>query len=257
MWVACLGCESAPRTDARAPDEPAPAVASDDAPFTQTISGTALSIEMLPLRDRASVWMSSTEITWDVYDAFVFELDKPSAEANAGTDAIARPSKPYILMDRGFGHAGYPAISVNHTGAAAFCAWLSEKTGRSYRLPTESEWEIACRAGATDGDDAATLGDRAWFKDNAGRKTHPVATRKPNAWGFFDMSGNAAEWCVSDRGEPIVRGGSYRDGVEGLRVEKRVLPQKAWNASDPQIPKSQWWLADGGFIGFRIVCEGP
>lgn len=239
--------------------------AASDAPFTETIAGTALAIEMLPLRDGAPdappVWMSATEITWDLYDAFVFGLDEHGSEADRAADALARPSKPYILMDRGFGHAGYPVISVNHTGAAAFCAWLTHKTGRPHRLPTEAEWERGCRAGSSGAwctdDDAASLADYAWFKDNAERKTHPVRSKAPNAWGFFDMHGNAAEWCTSAHEDPVVRGGSYRDSAQGLRADARVVAQKAWNASDPQLPRSKWWLADGGFIGFRIVCEGP
>ncbi len=267
MWAAVVGCAANRSAEARAPTEPAATVlaAPLDAPFAETIAGTAFAIEMLSLKDRAAdaprVWLSATEITWDVYDAFVFELDKPAVQADPAIDAIARPSKPYILMDRGFGHAGYPAISVNHTGAAAFCAWLSHKTGRSYRLPTEAEWESACRAGAAGGwctgDDPAPLGEHAWFKANAERRTHPVGMRKANAWGFFDMHGNAGEWCTSATGEPVLRGGSYRDSAPGLRADARVLPEKKWNASDPQLPKSKWWLADGGFIGFRIACEGP
>ncbi len=266
MWAAVLGCASTRSSESRAPNEPdePAAIAADapiDAPFTETISGTALSIEMLPLKGRASdaprVWISATEITWDVYDAFVFELDKPAAQTDPTIDAIARPSKPYILMDRGFGHAGYPAISVNHTGAAAFCAWLTVKTGRTYRLPTEAEWESACRAGSDVEVDPALLAELAWFRPNAERKTHSVGTKRANAWGFFDMHGNAGEWCTSAAGEPVVRGGSYRDSATGLRADARVLPEKKWNASDPQLPKSKWWLADGGFLGFRIACEGP
>lgn len=246
-------------------ETPRSATAANAAPFAETIAGTALTIEMLPVPSStpagAPLWMSATEISWDAYDAFVFKLDVPSSAAPAAVDALARPSQPYILMDRGFGHAGYPAISVNHTGAAAFCAWLSHKTGRKYRLPTEDEWERACRAGASGawctGDDAAALGDVAWFKGNAERKTHPLRAKAPNAWGFYDMHGNAAEWCTAADGGPVVRGGSYRDTAEGLRASARVEPQRAWNASDPQLPKSKWWLADGGFIGFRIVCEAP
>lgn len=227
------------------------------APFVQKVAGTALSIEMLPLPrangdDEKLAWMSATEVTWDLYDAFVFRLDEPKdgekAEANA--DALARPSKPYILMDRGFGHAGYPAISVSYLGAQSFCVWLSAKSGKKFRLPTEAEWQRACAATAP-----ADLDEYAWHQGNAERKTHPVKTKKPNAAGFYDLAGNASEWCVDAEGKPIVLGGSYRTLAEGVGCALRLKPSASWNASDPQIPKSKWWLADGGFVGFRIVCE--
>jgi formylglycine-generating enzyme required for sulfatase activity len=231
----------------------APTVAAP-ARFAQTIQGTTLSIDMVPLPGAASaVSMSTTEITWDAYSTFVFGLDQPQADAGAAhADGLARPSKPYITMDRGYGTAGYPVISVSLKGAQAFCAWLSAKTGRAYRLPSEVEWEAACRAG----DDATPLEQRAWFRDNSDRKTHPVGSKEPDALGLFDLHGNAAEWCLAADGKGVIRGGSFRDGAEGVSCAARVTPTPAWNASDPQLPKSVWWLADGGFIGFRVVCDG-
>ena len=69
------------------------------------------------------------------------------------------------------------------------------------------------------------------------------------------MHGNASEWCTGGDGEPVSLGGSYRDGPGGVGCAARQPPSKAWNASDPQLPKSVWWLADAGFVGFRVVCE--
>lgn len=192
--------------------------------------------------------ISTTEVTWDAFDLFLYESDA------AEVDGISRPTKPYITVDRGFGHEGYPALSMSAKGAKAFCDWLSLRTGQPFRLPTTSEWQLACLAG-TDGPygfDGA-LEDHAWFAENSGRRTHRVGTREPNGWGLHDMNGNVAEWCVTGDGGAIVAGGSYLDDRDGVRFDASQRPQAAWNASDPQIPKSPWWLADASFVGLRVV----
>ena len=200
---------------------------------------------------RQPFWIAKTEMTWDLYDTFVFGLDQSEGADESDVDAITRPSKPYIAMDRGFGKAGYPVISVSYHGAKMFCEWLSKKTGRTYRLPTAAEWVLACGVGGTDLD---PVDDYAWYKSNATYTTHPVGTKKPDALGLHDMYGNASEWCTGGDDEPVTMGGSYRDSAQEIGCTMRVEPSDTWNASDPQIPKSVWWLADGGFVGFRIVC---
>lgn len=194
--------------------------------------------------------MSRTEITWDAFDIFLYRLDEP-ASGDGGADATARPSKPYISMDRGFGHAGHPAISMSHKSAAAFCAWLSRVTGRTFRLPTEAEWRHACALGAGD----APIESIAWCRANADHRTHTVGTRAADALGLHDLRGNAAEWATTVAGGPVVLGGSYRDDADDVGCAARAEPTPDWNASDPQIPRSVWWLADAGFVGFRVVCE--
>ncbi len=240
-------------------------------PFTQEIAGTAIRFEMVPIppagveagagKAPPRFWIGKTEMTWEAFDIFVYGLDQQQGEGAAGVDATTRPSKPYLPPDRGFGHEGYPAISMTHHSAAEFCKWLSAKTGRTYRLATEAEWEYAARAGAATaydfGDDPASLAQHAWFKDNADGKTHPAGKKKPNAWGVHDMLGNAAEWCSTPDGKGVTRGGAYTDPAERVRCDSRAEATPAWNASDPQIPKSKWWLADGPFVGFRVVCEAP
>ena len=234
--------------------------------FTQEIKGTTVSFNMAPIPGGTApdgtvikpFWMSTTEISWDVYDVWVFSLDVPEG----GTDASTRPTKPYLLMDRGYGHQGYPAISMSYKGAEEFCKWLTEKTGRKYRIPTEAEWEYACRAGSKGtyffGDDAAGLDDYSWYAGNSEEKTHAIGMKKPNPWRLFDMLGNASEWVTGKNGEPLTAGGCFRDDAKGVTPASRVEPTARWNASDPQIPKSVWWLADGGFLGLRVVCEeGP
>ena len=93
-----------------------------------------------------------------------------------------------------------PVVNVSWNDAQAFCDWLSKKEGKAYRLPTEAEWEYACLAGTqakwSFGDDGGKLGDYAWFSGNSRFHTHPVGQKKPNAWGLYDMLGNACEWCA-------------------------------------------------------------
>ena len=99
-----------------------------------------------------------------------------------------------------FKSATYPVERVSWNDAVEFCKNLSAKEGKTYRLPTEAEWEYACRAGTTtlysSGDDKESLGEYAWYRDNSGGKPHPVGEKKPNAWGLHDMHGNVWEWCA-------------------------------------------------------------
>lgn len=243
---------------------------SEPAAFDERIEGTPVSLRLVPIpAGRATVrgadgstrevgvgpfWIGATEVTWELYDLFVFGLDRREA-LPGGADAVTRPSKPYLPPDRGFGHDGFPAMSMSYTGATEFCRWLTIKTGRTYRLPTEPEWEHAARGPVDSG--SVPLEACAWFAGNAGGTTHAVGTKQPNGWGVFDALGNVAEWCPGLDGKPVTKGGSYRDPPGTVTIEARVAPTPAWNASDPQMPKSRWWLADGPFVGFRVVCEGP
>jgi formylglycine-generating enzyme required for sulfatase activity len=104
-------------------------------------------------------------------------------------------------------NSNHPVENVLWDEAVKFCKRLSElpleeKAGRIYRLPTEAEWEYACRAGSTTafsfGDDSQSLGEYAWFKDNSNNQTHPVGEKKSNAWCLYDMHGNVLEWCSDE-----------------------------------------------------------
>ncbi len=212
-------------------------------------------------------WIGKTELTWEAFDVFVYRLDEGGPDAplpdnmDPKSDAATRPTKPYLPPDRGFGHEGYAAISLSLHNATKFCEWLSEKSGKHYRLPTEDEWEHACRAGAPAeyeyhfGSDAAQLGEYAWFADNSEESPHPVATKKPNAWGLYDMHGNVGEWVVSRDGKRVVKGGRWDLGAPDAKITARSEQDHSWNITDPQIPKSKWWLSDGSYIGFRVVCD--
>lgn len=211
------------------------------------VGGTQHKVEsaLLPGGD---MYMTRTEITWDLFDSYRYD----DGEAD-GADAVTGPTKPYLLPDEGFGHAGHPALAMTQKNAENFAAWLSRRTGQSFRLPTEAEWDRACRAGTADGLDPVS--DYTWNWDNANDITGPVGQKKPDAAGLHDMLGNVAELVVAEDGQPTIRGGSYRTDAADLDCGWRKTYTPAWNAADPQFPKSEWWYSDGPFIGFRLVRE--
>jgi formylglycine-generating enzyme required for sulfatase activity len=184
-------------------------------------------------------------------------------------------------MSFGMGKDGFPAISMTQHAANKYCQWLSAKTGEFYRLPTEAEWEYACRAGTTTryffGKDVKKLGDYAWYEQNSDFKYQKVGKKKPNPWGLHDMYGNVTEW-VLDQYDPdfykksaaqgpsldpwnrasqpyphSVRGGSWDDEANLCRSAARRGSDRAWKMTDPQLPKSVWYFSDAQFVGFRIV----
>jgi formylglycine-generating enzyme required for sulfatase activity len=237
----------------------------------------------------APFWMSRFEITWDAFEVWMFDLDiqrrdlakkEPNARDKAADEyQLTQPTAPYTDMTFGMGKKGYPAICMTQLAARTFCDWLSAKTGRYYRLPTEAEWEYACRAGSKTPYSfgaADKLGEYAWYFDTSGEKYHPVGKKKPNAWGLYDMHGNVSEWVLDQHTTDfygsfgtsvadnplkmpkkewgrVVRGGSWMDDAELLRSAARVKSIEDWKQQDPQIPKSIWYLTDALHVGFRIV----
>lgn len=232
-----------------------------------------------------SFWIGKYEISWDIYELFVYEsgdVTKPG-ESNEKVDVVTRPSPPYLDMTFGMGKTGFPAVGMTHYNAIQFCRWLYQRTGVFYRLPTEAEWEYACRAGTKTtyffGDTDAHLKKFAWYSENSAGKTQPIGTKEPNGWGIYDIYGNAAEWTFDQyipdfykrfKGKiadnpvafpeklyPIsVRGGSFKDPATELTSASRSASHPDWKAMDPQIPKSNWWFPDAPFIGVRIVRPG-
>jgi formylglycine-generating enzyme required for sulfatase activity len=232
-------------------------------------------------------WMEQCEVTWNEYELWMYPDENKPKPADGATnytsesaDAVTRPTKPYVEMSFGMGKDGFPAISMTQHAANKYCEWLSAKTGHFYRLPTEAEWEYACRAGSTTayffGDDAAKLGEYAWFGDNSDLKYAKVGKKKPNPWGLYDIHGNVAEWCLDQYDadyykqfadtvatEPwnvakkpyphVVRGGSWDQDADRCRSAARQFSTKAWKQQDPQLPKSVWYMTDAQWVGFRLV----
>ncbi len=260
-------------------DEPpvayAPASAGQDTTLTayrDSIPGTLVSFEMIPVPggtvavetdsgtqvvEVAPFWIGQTEVTWNEYDIFAYRLDLPPERRTEHEDAVSRPSRPYAPPDYGFGHDGFAAICITYRAAEQYAAWLSEKTGKNYRLPTEAEWQLAGQAGAEQPTPytADQLTDMAWFSANSPDQTQAVASKAPNALGLYDMLGNVAEWVVGLDGKPVTAGGSFRDEADGVQTTTRASQERSWNKTDPQIPKSKWWLSDGFFVGFRLLRE--
>ena len=147
---------------------------------------------------------------------------------------------------------------VSWDDVIAFCTRLSANEGVTYRLPTEAEWEYACRAGSTTryslGDDEASLGEVAWYNGNSGGKTHPVKHLRPNAWGLYDMHGNVWEWCWDRYGAAYYKR-SPVDDPSGLdRALPRMLRGGSWRNA-PRIVRSAT-RADGGHPEARIDDMG-
>ncbi|MEN6451144.1 MAG: SUMF1/EgtB/PvdO family nonheme iron enzyme [Thermoguttaceae bacterium] len=298
------------------PVENPASVASDEQgmkPYTEKVISTEVKFEMLPIhggtfkmgspateKDRNAdegpqveakiepFWMGKCEVTWAEYEQWGLGLDKQRRKTlkidptpwDKKADALASPTHPYADMSFSMGKEGYPAICMTQFAAKMYCRWLSAKTGRYYRLPTEAEWEYACRAGTDTaysfGNTPKKLDAYCWYEGNSDEKYHKVGKKKPNAWGLYDMHGNVAEWCLdqysADRykqlvGKPfdniplqvtkaypqVVRGGAWTDEAPALRSAARRGSAKDWKAQDPQIPQSIWYHTDANFVGFRIV----
>lgn len=264
VLAALVGCAGwSATTGPKKAEVATPAVASS---IRQEIPGAAFSFELRLVPGNADgsmkpFYIGVTEVTWEAADAYIYKLDEEKGKAlPAGADAVTRPSKPYLPPDRGFGHEGYAAITMSFRNAQEFCVWLSAHSGKKFRLATEAEWEWACTAGGTEMEVPSDALDAiAWYEANSHETPHPVATKKANGFGLHDMLGNVQEWCVGvdDKGGAVgvTKGGSYRDGAERMSAKHRQVNDRSWNASDPQVPKSKWWLADGPFVGFRVVRE--
>jgi formylglycine-generating enzyme required for sulfatase activity len=230
----------------------------------ERIPGTLITFEMVPVPagtvqldapegrrsvDVAPFLISRTEIPWDLYDVFVYGLDKEPLPAEA--DAISRPTRPYVLPGEEFGHEGHPAIGMTFHAGREFARWLSIRTGKKYRIATEAEWEHACRLGITE----QRRANVAWHSGNSEGRTHTVASLGADELGVHDLLGNVTEWVQGVDADSVVKGGSYDDAAESLTCSARRRQSPAWNATDPQLPKSRWWLPDATFVGLRIVRQ--
>jgi len=225
----------------------------------------------------SAFWMAEFEVSRDAFDVFYKDETIPQNTV----DAVTRPSAQYIDFSLGMGkEGGYPVNSLSQYAALMYCRWLYTQTGIFYRLPTEAEWEYACRAGTTTtyyfGNDSAALGKYAWYAGNSDNKFQKAGQKLPNAWGLYDMLGNVSEWTLDHYDEKalekladkttdpqpsfstarypkILRGGGYADDASQLRIANRIKSDPIWNRRDPQIPRSKWWLTEASFAGFRVI----
>ena len=290
-------------------------------PYTARIPGSEVTFQMVPIpggtfqmgsppdeagrrKDEgpevevriASFWMSAHEITWGEYKQYMALLDVfrsfdaqgiRAVTAERKCDAVTAPSRLYD-PDSTFASGDdprQPAVMMTQYAARQYTHWLSRISGQFYRLPSEAEWEYACRAGSTTpyhfDPKTGQLADYAWYQENAKRRTHVVGEKKPNAWGLFDMHGNVAEWVLDAyrdsgyedfRGQardaaaaiawptrpfPIAaRGGSWEMTAAACRSAARLASDdEEWKIDDPNLPASPWWYtaSPSTGVGFRIV----
>ena len=154
-----------------------------------------------------------------------------------------------------------PVEMVSWTECVAFCEKLGKGDGKQYRLPTEAEWEYACRAGSQStyyfGDDPKLLGDYAWFNGNANGNTHPVGQKKANAWGLFDMHGNVCQWCEDWYDANYYSNSPTDHPVNTTAATGRVLRGGSWGFSAGDARSAYRYDLTPDFrvssIGFRVV----
>jgi formylglycine-generating enzyme required for sulfatase activity len=163
-------------------------------------------------------------VTVGQFAAFVKDADYKTEAEQPGAKATWRdPGFVQTVND--------PVVCVSWNDAERFCEWLSRKEKKTYGLPTEAQWEYACRAGTTTAysfDDPKDLGDYAWYGRKSGMRTHPVGGKKPNPWGLYDMHGNVWEWCKDYYDPKYYRTSPNKDPQNLLEESARVLRGGSW-----------------------------
>lgn len=298
--------------------------------FTETIPGTTVSFNMKAIPGGSFVigspedeqlrnpdespqkkvnispfFMAEIEVSWDEYLAFYGataaegrSTDTEGARTLAEVDAISGPTPPYGQPDQNWGMGNRPAITMTYHAAETYCRWLTQVTGKTYRLPTEAEWEYAARGGTQDpfffegnpkdfskegffsklfGKENNIIDQYVIYAGNSQGKTELPDAVQPNPYGLKNMLGNIMEYCadwyaedayeliqdgaVDPKGpltgaEHVVRGGSFKSPVGEVRSAARDYTRmEDWMRTDPQMPKSIWWLSDCNSVGFRVICE--
>jgi len=231
-------------------------------------------------------WMGACEVTWDEYlpfqeavgDRFRNGSLKTVAPETQPVDLVSSPTIPYTSMDFGMGLDGYPATSMTTHAALKYCQWLSTQTGHFYRLPTEAEWEYACRAGTTtrypSGHDPQTLGKVGELVDATAKAqipdwkymikhsdnyafTSPVGKSKANLFGLYDMHGNAFQWCADWYGAEYYGTSPADDPTGPESGTDRIIRGGTWSFRPlgARSAERSWTTADSRncSAGFRVV----
>jgi formylglycine-generating enzyme required for sulfatase activity len=245
----------------RMPVSPIPPIASPT-PFTEKLANR-VTLEMVSL-PAGKFLMGSSESNYE----------KPQHQVKINSFAIGKYPITQAQYQAVMGNnpsnfknnPQNPVEQVSWNDAQAFCKKLSQITGKTYRLPTEAEWEYACRAGTTTryyfGDDANQLENYAWYSENSNGTTHPVGQKKPNAWGLYDMSGNVWEWCEDDWHKNYI--GAPDDGSAWLNIDNDypILRGGSW-CNLPNNCRSAFrnyiFRRDSRYTGcgFRVACVSP
>lgn len=215
-----------------------------------------------PVAVHRALYLGVHEVTVAQFRTFVEQTGyQTAAEQSSAANSWRRPAG-LTQSDR------HPVVEIAPIDAQAFCNWLSQRESAIYRLPTEDEWEHACRAGYQGawwfGDFPTQLGRYAWYAEHGQRRTHQVGLLEPNPFGLHDLLGNAAEWCAREGSAFRVQGSGFRDGADGLdvpaEVADHVLRGGSWAESDPmqlsiaargQFPAG----SHSASTGFRVVRE--
>jgi formylglycine-generating enzyme required for sulfatase activity len=208
-------------------------------------------------------------------DESPYNAEKPAHEVSVNAFSIGQYTVTFEEYDRfceatsrekpsdwGWGRGTRPAIYVTWEDAAAYCEWLSQQTGVRYRLLTEAEWEYACRAGSATrysfGDDEQSLGEYAWFSENAEGETHPVGEKRPNDWHLYDMHGNVDEWVRDWYGSYSAESQTNPNGPQ--TGSGRVIRGGGWDdgAEDCRSAYRDWYRPGdrGDDLGFRLARDG-
>ena len=271
----------------------------EDEQFREPDEGPQKQVQLSPF------FMAEVEVTWDEFLAFYSataaegrSTDTEGSRTEEGVDAISGPTPPYGQPDQNWGLGDRPAITMSYHAAETYCKWLSQVTGKTYRLPTEAEWEYAARGetqtpyffegkpkdfsekgffGKLFGTESDIINNYVIYYANSNFKTQEPDVVEPNPYGLKNMLGNALEYCsdwyaedayeqltdgaVNPKGpatgeEHVVRGGSFKSPAGEVRsAERDYTKTEEWLKTDPQMPKSIWWLSDANNISFRVVCE--
>ena len=196
-------------------------------------------------------YMGMTEVTQGQYEKVMGK--NPSSYAKTGRTAN------YV---KGTDTSNFPVETISWDDAVEFCRKLSAVEGHTYRLPTEAEWEYCCRAGSATkycfGDGESSLSEYAWFDENSGFATHPVGTKKPNAWGLFDMHGNVWEWTSDWHDEGYYAKSPTEDPTGPETGSLRIYRGGSWGDAAKYCQSSMRSrnppsLGDRNDLGFRVA----